>query len=392
MKIVKKAVAAALAAGMIMTAAAGCADTSWSYKDDKTTLPIGTYIYYLTGAYSYAQQTAQADVEVTTDAEGATEATEAVDVMNAKIKDEDDKEVTGKEYMLKTAEQSSKTLLYTLKKFDELGLTLTDAQKTQIDSLASQGWSYSGKSYEKLGVSQNSYKLAYAEFSTKYEAVFKTLYSKGGEKEVSDADLEKYYTSNYVDYSYIPINLYKTVESTDKAAEDADSSSTTEALSDEEIKKIQSTFDSYKDQLNKGEKTFDEIDKAFMAYQSLDKSTAVSATEILDNSSTAADIVDALKELKDKQATVITVGEGNTAVMYLVYRGDITAKTGNLDDENTRYSVLTSMKKDEYNDYMDEQAQKLDVQTNEAALNQYSPEEVEKKLNDLKADSSSSNS
>ena len=78
--------------------------------------------------------------------------------------------------------------------------------------------------------------------------------------------------------------------------------------------------------------------------------------------------------------------------MYLVYRCDITAKTGNLDDENTRYSVLTSMKKDEYNDYMDEQAQKLDVQTNEAALNQYSPEEVEKKLNDLKADSSSSNS
>lgn len=383
MKIVKKAVAAALAAGMIMTAAAGCADTSWSYKDDKNTLAIGTYIYYMTGAYSYAQQTAQADVEVTTDAEGVTQPTEAVDVMSAKIKDQDDKEVTGKDYMLKTAEQSSKTLLYTLKKFDELGLKLTDTQQTQIDSLASQGWTYSGSSYEKLGVSESSYKLAYAEFSTKYEAVFKALYSKGGEKEVSDEELKKYYTTEYVDYSYIPINLYKTVEATDDT-----SSTTTEALSEDEIKKIQSTFDGYANQLNKGEKTFDEIDKAFMEYQSLDASTAVSNQEILDNSSAPADIVTAIKELKNKNAKVITVGEGNTAVMYLVYRGDITSKTSNLDDENTRYSVLTNMKKDEYNDYMDEQANKLDVQVNEAALNQFTPEEVEKKLNELQASNS----
>ncbi|MGN0456009.1 MAG: hypothetical protein ACI4F2_04045 [Acutalibacteraceae bacterium] len=388
MKIVKKAVAAALAAGMLITAATGCADTSWSYKDDKITLPIGTYIYYLTGAYSYAQQQAQSAVEVTTDAEGATQPTEAADVMSAKIKDPDDKEVTGREYMLNTAEQSSKTLIYTLEKFDELGLKLTDAEQTQIDTLASQGWTYSGESYEKLGVSESSYKLAYAEFSTKYEAVFKAIYNKGGEKEVSDDELKKYYTTEYVDYSYLPINLYKTAEKTDEASDSA--SSTTEALSEDEIKKIQSTFDGYKDQLNKGEKTFDEIDKAFMKDQSLDASTAVSATEILDNSAAPADIVKELKELKDKQAKVITVGEGNTAVMYLIYRGDINAKTSNLDDENTRYSVLTNMKKDEYNDYMEEQAKKLELQTNEAALNRYTPEEAEKKLNELKAANSSS--
>lgn len=156
------------------------------------------------------------------------------------------------------------------------------------------------------------------------------------------------------------------------------------------IKKIQSTFDGYKDQLNKGEKTFDEIDKAFMKDQSLDASTAISATEILDNSAAPADIVKELKELKDKQAKVITVGEGNTAVMYLIYRGDINAKTDNLKDENTRSSVLTNMKKDEFNDYMDEQAQKLEIQTNEAALNQYTPEEIEKKLNELKSSNKSS--
>lgn len=387
MKIVKKAIAAALAAGIIATAT-GCADTSWSYKDDKTTLSIGTYIYYMAGAYSYAQSEAQSAVEVTTDAEGATEATEAADVMNAKITGDDDEEITGKDYILNTAEQSCKTLIYTLEKFDELGLTLSDTQQTQIDTLASQGWIYYGSAYEKLGVSEESYKLAYAEFSTKYEAVFKALYGEGGEKEVTDDQLKEYYTSTYVDYSYIPINLYKTVESTDESSDST--STTTEALSDDEIKKIQETFDGYKDQLDKGEKTFDEIDKAFMEYQSLETSTAKSAQEILDNSATAADIISAVKELENKHATVITVGEGNTAIMYLVYRGDINDKTSNLDDESTSYSVLANMKKDEYNDYMDEQADKLDVQTNDAALGQYTPEELEKKMNEISSENSAS--
>lgn len=386
MKILKKAVAAALAVGMLATAT-GCSDTSWSFKDDKTTLSIGTYIYYMAGAYSYASQSAQADVEVTTDAEGATEATEKVDVMTAKIKDNDENEVTGKDYILNTAEQSCKTLIYTLEKFDELGLKLSDSEQTQIDTIAAQGWTYSGSAYESVGVSEASYKLAYAEFSTKYEAVFKALYGKGGEKEVTDDQLKEYYTSNYVDYSYIPINLYKTAESSDESSDST--STTTEALSDDEIKKITDTMNGYKDQLNKGEKTFDEIDKAFMEYQSLTDSTATTAQEILDKSSAPADIIDKVKELDNKKADVITVGEGNTAVMYLVYRGDINDKVSNLDDEDTSYTVLTNMKKDEYNDYMDEQANKLDIQTNDAALNKYTPEELEKKMNELSSSSES---
>lgn len=386
MKILKKAVAAALAAGILATAT-GCADTSWSFKDDKNTLSIGTYIYYMAGAYSYASQTAQADVEVPTNAEGATEATEKVDVMTAKIKDADEKEIAGKDYILNTAEQSCKTLIYTLNKFDELGLKLTEGEQNQIDNIASQGWSYSGKAYENVGVSQESYKLAYAEFSTKYEAVFKAMYNKGGEKEVSDNELKKYYTSEYVDYSYIPIALYKTKESSNDNSDS--SSTTTEALSKDEVKKITDTMNGYKDQLNKGEKTFDEIDKAFMEYQSLEESTAKSAQEILDNSATAVDVINKVKKLDNKKADVITVGEGNTAMMYLVYRGDINDKVSNLDDENTRYSVLTNMKKDEFNDYMDEQANKLDVQKNDAAINKYTPEELEKKMNELNSSNSS---
>lgn len=206
--------------------------------------------------------------------------------------------------------------------------------------------------------------------------------------EVTDDELEEYYTSNYVDYSYIPINLYKTAESTD---DDSDSSSsTTEALSDDEIKEIQDQMDEYSEQLSNGEQTFDEVDEAFMEWQSLDSSTATTAQELLDNSSAPQDIIDAVKELENNKATVITVGEDDTAIMYLVYRGDINEYTSNLDDEDTRYSVLTNMKKDEYNDYMDEQGSKLEVEVNEAALGRYTPEELENKMKELEAQSASS--
>lgn len=388
MKIAKKAVAALLATG-ILASATGCSDTSWSYKDDKYTLSIGTYIYYMAGAYSYAQSeaTSSSSTEAATNADGTTEATEAVDVLGATISDDDENETTGRDYILNTAEQGCKTLLYTLEKFDELGLSLTSGEQDEVDNLATQGWSYSGSAYETLGVSKDSYSLAYAEFSAKYEAVFKALYGEGGEMEVTDDELKEYYTSNYVDYSYIPINLYKTVESTD---DDSDSSSsTTEALSDDEISAIQDQMDEYSEQLSNGDKTFDEIDEAFMEWQSLDSSTATTSQELLDSSSAPQDIIDAVKELENNKATVITVGEGNTAIMYLVYRGDISEHTSNLDDENTSYSVLTNMKRDEYNDYMDEQGSKLEVEVNEAALGRYTPEELENKMKEIEAQSSS---
>lgn len=390
MKILKKAAAAALAAG-ILVAATSCADTSWSYKDDKNTLPVGTYIYYMSGAYSFAKQSAQSEVEVTTDADGATEATEAVDVMTAKIKDNKDKEVTGKDYILNTASNSSKALLFTLKKFDELGLKLSDSDKTQIDTLTTQSWAYSGSSYEKLGISKDSYRLAYAEFSTKYEAVFKKLYNKGGEFEVSADDLKKYYTDNYVDYSYLPMNLYTTVESSDQSADS--SASTTKALSDKEIKEAKEKFDGYAKDINDGKKSFDEIDTEFMKDQKVATSSAVTNQELLDSSSAPADIINEVKKLKTGEASVITVGEGDTAVMYLVSKGDIKDSADGLaKDESKSYSVLTNMKKDEFENYINEQAEKMEVQENSAAFNQYTPEELEKKMNEITSANASSNS
>lgn len=393
MKIVKKAITLALAAGFL-AASTGCADTSWSYKSDKTTLAIGTYIYYMSGAYGSAKNDVEsATKEPTTNDKGETQATEAVNVMTEKIKDKDDnnKEIVVRDYITKTAEKNCKRLIFILEKFNQLGLKLTSEQQAQIDAMTSQSWAYSNKLFGKLGVAKESYKIT-NEFNVKREAIFNAMYNKGGEKAVSDDELKQYYTSTYVDYSYIPINLYKTKQSDNKTSDSANSSTTTsgdnnDALSDGEIKKIKDTMNGYKDSLNQGKKDFSEIDKEFMKYQKLEESTAKTAQETLDDSTAPKDIIEAVKKLGNNKAEVIEVGENKSSkVMYLVYRGDINKKVDDLKNDSTRSTVLTKMKDDEFTKYIDEQANKLNIQKNDAALNKYTPEETEKKIKEFEAE------
>lgn len=80
---------------------------------------------------------------------------------------------------------------------------------TGMSAYASQGYVMPmKKQYEKYGVSLDSFAYCTTLYNTKYEALFKAVYGKGGSKEVSDADLTKYFKENYTDYSYLPVNLY----------------------------------------------------------------------------------------------------------------------------------------------------------------------------------------
>lgn len=107
MKTTKKLLALALAMGML-TVSAGCADQSWSYKDDMNTLSIGTYIYYMSGAYGYASnQVSSAQTESATQS-GTEAATEAVDVLTQEIENPDGDKVNAQDYILQEAENACK--------------------------------------------------------------------------------------------------------------------------------------------------------------------------------------------------------------------------------------------------------------------------------------------
>lgn len=370
MKTTKKLLALALAMGML-TVSAGCADQSWSYKDDMNTLSIGTYIYYMSGAYGYASnQVSSAQTESATQS-GTEAATEAVDVLTQEIENPDGDKVNAQDYILQEAENACKNLLNTEKLFAQKGLTLSETELTAAESNADQAWSYYRQTYESLGVSKDSFYRAEYLFAAKYNALFEAIYGIGGEKAVSDDEIKAYFTENYTNYAYLPMNLYTTADS-----ESDDASSTTStavAFSEEEVQQATEEFNAYAQQINDGSKTYDEIAQAYTTDAGLEENPSVTNTEILEDSSLGDELKEALEGLDANQATVIQVGEDSTAVLYLVYKGDIHEEAENVFEESQRSSVLYSMKFEEYQEDMDAQAKAYECEKNDAAINRYQP-------------------
>lgn len=370
MKTTKKLLALALAMGML-TVSASCADQSWSYKDDINTLSIGTYIYYMSGAYGYASnQVSSAQTESATQS-GTEAATEAVDVLTQEIEDPNGDKVNAQDYILQEAENACKNLLNTEKLFAQKGLTLSETELTAAESNADQAWSYYGQTYEKLGISKDSFYRAEYLFAAKYNALFDAIYGIGGEKAVSDDEIKAYFIENYTNYAYLPMNLYTT---TDSESDDASSTdSTSVAFSEEEVKQATDDFNAYAQQINNGSKTYDEIAQAYTIAAGLEEDPSVTNTEILEDSSLGDELKEALEGLDANQATVIQVGEDSTAVLYLVYKGDINKEAENVFEESQRSSVLYSMKFEEYQKDMDAQAKAYECEKNDAAINSYQP-------------------
>lgn len=361
MKTSKKLLALALAMGMFATVATGCADESWSYKDDQNTLSPGTYIYYMSGGYSYA-------ANKVSNANSSSSSTESVDVLTQTIKDQDDKEINAQDYILRESDLACKNLLNVEKTFAERKLKLTEEEETAAQSNADTAWGYYGKTYEKMGISKDSFYRAEYLFAAKYNAIFQSIYGVGGEKAVPDDDIKDYFVKNYTDYSYLPMNLYTSSQDSSSAT-----GTTSVALSDEEIKKAKNDFDDFAKMINDGKSTFKEVSETFTQEQGLEENPAVSDTQILDKSSLGDELKKAVKDLKDGKATVIQVGKDTTAVLYLVYKGDINEAAKNVFNETQRNKVLSSMKSEEFQKYMDAQAKEYKCEKNEAVINKYQP-------------------
>lgn len=327
-------------------------DQSWSYKDDLTTESLGTYIYYNYSAFQKASQKVE-------DSSG--------DFLSQEITDDDDNKMTAREYIAKEADLGCKNMLNVEKKFKEMGLSLTEEEQKAAETNASSGWMYNKTIMEGYGISEESFTNAYALVSAKYEKIFKTLYGEGGEKEVSQEELSKYFLDNYTNYSYWSVPLY---EST---TDESTGTSSSTAKSDDDIKKIKDSLDSYAKAINEDGKSFEDQVKAYMSDYSVESDPSTSNVEILDDSSLGEELVKALKEMKDKEAKVIKVGDDNaSAVYYLLYKAPVSEKAETLSsDEDFNYKVLVNMKSDEFVDEMDKEAAAVECEINEAAISKY---------------------
>ncbi len=367
MNILKKTVALTLGAVMIGSSLSGCVqatvfgkypkDLSWSYKDSNSTMTIGEYIYYNYNSFSAASSKVEKG-------EG--------DFLDQKMKDDDDKETTAREYITRHTDESCKHYLYVNKTFNDLKLTLTEQEISAYKANADQYWVYYKTAFEAMGVSKESFVEAGYAINTKLEKIFKATYQKGGKKEVSADELKKYYEKNYVNYNYISLPLYDEVTDESKTDADAEKKTTNKKKSDKDIKAIKENFNKYVKAINDGTSYADEV-KVYMEDYKVDSDPTISATNPLDNSSLGEELQKAFKEMKDKQAKYIVVGEdGDAPMIYLLYRGDIKEESKKLaNDEDLSYSVLIGMKSEEFQDDIQKAVQSYKCEVNTEAVEKY---------------------
>lgn len=337
-KILKRLIAVTLSAVMIISAA-GCnlynENNLWAAEKGERKMSIGSYIYYLNVALSDASSkvsSEQKTLDSTVEGEKA----------EAWIRNEALKYVT-QYYFLS-------------EKFVDLGLELTEEDQTSIDDNTDYMWSYYGSYYEKLGISRDSFIAVYTEYSQKYSKVFETMYGPDGEKAVSDDEIKAFYEENY--YSYEAISLPVTT---------TDDEGNSVSMEDEDKEAVKADLEDLKKKIESGDVTMEDAASEYTgSHEDLADATIYSSNTglIEEASSVLQNAVVALKE--DEISDVVE----DTNYYYLIIRLPIADKTEeSLSDESTKTSLLSTMRGDDFSDYIKEQGAAMEgITYNESAM------------------------
>lgn len=383
MKPFQKVIAVVLSA-ILLLSSVSCVPASltkqWSYQYNDEVLSakqdIGVYIYALYQAYNSAKTFAQDSKKYD----------ESKSFMDIKITDDEGNKAIASEWIKEEAEKIALNIIatdYLAEKheasWDEATIknARDTAQKTwDVGAYASYGYySPMSKELEPYGVSFESFFTSSYEADVKQTAIFKKLYDKGGEMEVSDKELTEFFVENYVNYSYIPVQMYTSTQ-------DAEGNSTSKAFGKKKIKTIEKSLDKIADQINSGSL------KSAKAFEKVQEENEVSAQSVVnekvelfkDIETNNADIAKALKKLKNGKAVAITTGaDGDTPTAYLIVKNDIKDSIkAYIKEDTNRTSVLSNCKKDDFVDFIEKTTKEISksdaLTANTAQLDRYDPD------------------
>ena len=374
MKPTVKIVSLLLAVMMLFTAImSGCSiSKEWSYKTSDKELAIGVYIYALYNAYSRAQSYAEKldDYDSTKDT-----------WLDKEITDDDGNTEVASKWIKDQAQLICLEILAVEQELKRLNATADEAMVANLDSAADSNWNF-GTTYtqyigyvqplkttlEPYGISYDSFKLVTSTFVANEDKLFEALYLEGGEQEVSQDEIKKYFDENYVRYSYLPVQLY--TSTTDEAG-----TSSNVAMSDADVKKITDEFEGYAKQVNAASNASETSSKLLSEYLTAngqDESSIVTNTAKKDETNAGEELEKAITDLGEGKATTLKVGEGENATLYYVFR--YTQKEAEDDYLNgaNNTAIVSKMKEKDFTAYMKELADKLDYQKN-GAVDGYNP-------------------
>lgn len=345
MKYLKRIAALTLALA-ICASTAGCAgsDKSWAAKNDATTVPIGSYIYYLYSAYQAAD---------------GQKPDSSKSVLDQKIQNQD-----ATTWIRAKALTYTKQLILLDKKMKDMKLTLSDADQKSISSMNSSGWSQASAGMEKYGISQASFNMAYGNFTYKEKKIFDAIYGKNGTKAVPDDELKSYYTKNYADFSFLACSLYTQDVQGNYVA----------AYSSAQKAEAEKPLNDYAAQIKAGKMT---MQQAADAYKKSTKSTSdpLHAENInLATDTTYPDAMKAaLKSMKNGEVKTLELTDAQSYV--LIMKNDITKSADSkITSATDRDNLLVSYKSDEFTAALQKEADAMTgISINDGAVNSYDP-------------------
>lgn len=330
----KKAICALLALSLCLgLTACYSEENTWAAKCGDDVMPIGSYIYYLNGAFS--------------DAGAQVPATE--EVLKAQI---DGQSVP--EWAKARAMSYIGAYYYLQSRMDELGLSITDEDTDSINSASDSYWGYFKDTFEGMGIAESSFKKAYAEYNMLLRKVMLATYGEGGEQALSEDELQAYYEDNYDSYAYMYVSSSKNDESGNNVA-----------LTDEEKADLQKAFDDYAKGINSGDTT---LSDAYMEYQSIALVTPSYETPgSVAKTSVPSAIAEVLPDMDDNEAQVVEVDAGYYLLQKLPLKEQFDTVMG---DETQKENLVAAMKGEEFTDFVLEQGAAFEgVTYNDKAIN-----------------------
>ena len=340
MKLKSKITALFLAASLSASLCACAGDTTWVAEYEGVSLPAGVYNLYLTSEYAGALSKVSSDSQIK-------------DIYKADVDG-----VTLNEAVTAAAKERVSEHYAVLKMFDDMGLSLSEADRLSIEAQANNMWS---SSYEERGIAKSSL-VAYLEAVSKRNAIFSAIYGPGGEKEIGESELKTAFNDTYYAFMYISRS---TVDP-----------ATGEALDSAALKENSDYLEGLKKRADGGTEFFDlvmEDQKQALLdsgrdTSSLDGTTANDVTLVVEKAGSAffpSEVMTALGEMKNGDVRVVT----SSSSSYLLKKLDILSIQEAYD---SRVDILRSnLKGEEFNSMVKEAAASISPSFNEKSLSRY---------------------
>ncbi len=325
----KRFTAGVLACALLIGGAAGCTvggDNSWCAKTSSTTLPAGVYIYELYSAYNEAQS----------------KTTGTSDMKKAKIDNQ-----AAMTWVNNRAKVLTNELFLLNDKMKAMKLSFSSTENAGIKQMADNAWAQQFSSALKgKNVSEDSFKIAYAEYTYQLRKVLQGIYDTGGSKAIPESEMKAYFEKHYsdVDFTYVPLT-----KGGSSSAANGTSSAAGTAMTAQEKATLKKELEGYLSQIQSGKMTVQAASAAYAKahgatdnYQNVTEDMNASTV----TSSMPPDLIQAIKSMKAGESRLLEV---SSYYYVLVTKNDITKKTASfLKNQDDRFKLLYAQKGDQF--------------------------------------------